>query len=301
MISIIRKYGAHLRRLWRLPETVAQAVQVGTQPLEATMRAREAAVLDHLTLVEHAALGAQRARIREIYGSLDIETQHPVAITSPDHLAPWGTANDNSREQRFNARLIALIPGDRLSLMDLGCSGGGFVRSLIEQGFLAVGVEGSDYSQKRLRAEWLTIPDFLFTADITKPFRIVSSRASAPVRFGVVTLWEVVEHVAEPDLRLLCDNIDAALAPGGVAIMSVSPNSDVIDGIELHQTIQPREWWEAFFKSIGWQDNPSLIAWFGNDLVRWHANAPNSFHFALSRAGESPVITARAAALLRAS
>lgn len=249
-------------------------------------------------LTDHAALGLQRMRLRDRYGALDIETEHPVAYESPDHLVPWGTARDNSRSQAFNARLINLIPSERLSMLDLGCSGGGAVRSMIEQGFLAAGIEGSDYSQRRMRAEWATIPDHLFTADITQPFRIVSDRAPAGVRFGVVTMWEVIEHIAEPDLAPLFANINAHLAPGGLLILSVSPNSDTIEGQELHQTVQERPWWTETFQRLGWTDHPAIIAWFGNDLVRWEENAPNSFHFALSRSSETPDLTRRARHLL---
>lgn len=247
---------------------------------------------------DHAALGLQRMRLRDRHGALDIETDHPVAHDSPDHSTPWGTARDNSRSQAFNARLINLIPSSRLSLLDLGCSGGGAVRSLIEQGFLAAGVEGSDYSQRRVRAEWANIPDFLFTADITKPFRILSDTEPSGVRFGVVTMWEVIEHIAEADLLPLFRNIDAHLAPNGVLILSVSPNSDVIDGQELHQTVEGRPWWTEKFHALGWTDHPTILAWFGNDLVRWEANAPNSFHFVLSRSSEVPHLTARARHML---
>ena len=106
-------------------------------------------------------------------------------------------------------------------------------------------------------------------------------------------MWELIEHIAEPDLSPLLSNIDRHLLPGGLLILSVSPNSDVIEGTELHQTIQPRPWWQAFFSAAGWTDNPAIVAWFGDDLVRWEANAPNSFHFALSRTGEVPVLTKR--------
>lgn len=264
----------------------------------AALRQDLASLRDIQTTADLAALGVQRTRLRDLHGSMEIETDHPVAYASPDHLVPWGTARDNSRSQAFNARLINLIPPTRLSLLDLGCSGGGAVRSMIEQGFLAVGIEGSDYSQRHMRAEWATIPDFLFTADITKPFRIVSTIVPTGLRFSVITMWEVIEHIAESDLGPLFANIDAHLATNGLVIMSVSPNSDIVDGKELHQTIQPRPWWLDTLRALGWTDHPEIINWFGNDLVRWDENAPNSFHFALTRASETPELTRRARHLL---
>lgn len=338
MATGIGSYFRQLRALWRLPhrvdtaastvpdalmnrlaplqEQVRAAIQQVQATIDRTITERDAslrhdqiqrfqdlvtrldALMDRLEFTDTAALGMHRARLRDRHGALDIETDHPVAWTSPDHLTPWGTARDNSRSSAFNARLLSLIPGDRLSLLDLGCSGGGAVRSMIEQGFLAAGIEGSDFSSRRLRAEWATIPDHLFTADLTRPFRIVSGAAPDGVRFGVITLWEVIEHIAEADLPALFDNMDRHLAPGGLVILSVSPNSDIIDGRELHQTIQERPWWTDKVTALGWRDHPRIVAWFGDDLVRWEANAPNSFHFALSRRHEAPALTRRAQRLL---
>jgi 2-polyprenyl-3-methyl-5-hydroxy-6-metoxy-1,4-benzoquinol methylase len=244
------------------------------------------------------ALRVQRMRLFEQFGAVDIITDHPVALDSPDHLVPWGTAQDNSRNERFNARLISLIPNARLTVLDLGCSGGGQVRSFIEQGYFAVGVEGSDYSQHRLRAEWATIPDFLFTADITKPFVIQTDKGSGSMRFGVVTLWEVIEHIRESDRLALLRNIDNHLMPGGLVIMSVSPNSDVIEGVELHQNVQPRDWWEQYLHAAGWQDHQNIVEFLGDDVVRGGENALNSFHFVLSRAQDKPILTNRMAHLL---
>jgi 2-polyprenyl-3-methyl-5-hydroxy-6-metoxy-1,4-benzoquinol methylase len=252
--------------------------------------ARLAAAFDQSQL---AMLRMQRTRLHEKFGAMDIITDDPVALDSPDHLVPWGTAHDNSRNERFNARLMSLVPSDRLAVLDLGCSGGGQVRSFIEQGYLAVGVEGSDYSQRSLRAEWATIPDFLFTADITKPFVIQGGGREGAVPFGVVTLWEVIEHIRECDLPAVLRNIDAHLMHGGLVIMSVSPNSDIIDGTELHQNIKPQDWWDDFLYRAGWQNHKGLVEYFGDDFVRGGANAPNSFHYVLSRIQDEPALTRR--------
>jgi 2-polyprenyl-3-methyl-5-hydroxy-6-metoxy-1,4-benzoquinol methylase len=243
-------------------------------------------------------LGLHMDRLRERFGRLDLVTDFPIAQDSPDHQVPWGTAQDNSTNLRFNARLLPLLPVERMSLLDLGCSGGGQVRSFIEQGVLAVGIEGSDYSCRRLRAEWLTIPEFLFTGDITRPFQVQCSSGDV-FRFAVVTLWEVIEHIREADLAMLFRNIDAHLLPGGLVIMSVSPNSDVIEGTELHQTIRPREWWVETLATLGWENNPEIIKHFHGDFVRDESNAPNSFHLALSRRGAQPVLAPRYRHLLR--
>lgn len=78
---------------------------------------------------------------------ITIETEHPVAKTSPDHLMPWGTRRDSSRNPRLIQKLIGLqaFSTHLLKVLDMGCSSGGFVRDVIDEGWLGVGVEGSDY------------------------------------------------------------------------------------------------------------------------------------------------------------
>src|SRR6185503_21290432 len=102
---------------------------------------------------------------------ITLKTDHPVALQSPDHLKPWGTKRDNSKSPRFLKKVSRLFSeeGSEFSLLDLGCSGGGWVKEAHDKGWLAVGLEGSDYSKKTRRAEWAIIPEYLFTCDLTKP------------------------------------------------------------------------------------------------------------------------------------
>jgi len=72
-----------------------------------------------------SVLRIQQTRLIDRFGAIDIVTDHRLALDSRDHLVPWGTARDNSRNERFNAKLVSLIPNARLTLLDLGCSGGG--------------------------------------------------------------------------------------------------------------------------------------------------------------------------------
>ena len=53
--------------------------------------------------------------------AITIQTGKPVAFDSPDHLHPFGTANDNSTDPVFNEALFALIPAADVRLLDIGC------------------------------------------------------------------------------------------------------------------------------------------------------------------------------------
>jgi FkbM family methyltransferase len=222
--------------------------------------------------------------------TIKMKTDKPVAFDSPDHIQPWGTANDNSTNTAFNEKLFWWLPKKDVSLLDIGCSGGGFVKSLIDAGCLAVGVEGSDYSKKIKRAEWATIPDNLFTADATAPFELTMHDEGKveQIKFSVVTAWEFIEHIAEPDLEKVMRNISDHLAPNGVVIMSVSTVEDVINGVRLHQTVEEKPWWIAKFDSLGFTNHDDAVAYFDRDWIRCEEkNAPNSFHVVLTRKGEA--------------
>jgi SAM-dependent methyltransferase len=228
-----------------------------------------------------------------------LHTTKPVAVDSPDHILPFGTKQDNSRNILFNRKLEALMGRRPLDLLDFGCAGGGFVKSCIDGGHQAVGLEGSDYSQNIRRAEWAKIPDNLFTCDVTAEFRLArvdpATAAETDARFDVITAWEFIEHIRTEDLPAVSRNALRHLKPGGLWIMSVNRNREVINGITLHQTVQDRGWWIDFFAAQGFTNHQEVVDYFGNDWVRGPLQfAPNSFHLVLTRIGEAapPVPTA---------
>ena len=226
-------------------------------------------------------------------GKFVLQTKKPIAFDSPDHIMPYGTKQDNSKNFLFNKKLYLLFNKKPLSILDIGCAGGGFVRSCIEDGHIAIGIEGSDYSKKIKRAEWGHIPNNLFTCDATTDFFIKAidliSNKERDMKFNVVTAWEFIEHIRTDDLPKVCDNIIRHLAKDGLLIMSISPNEEVINGVKLHQTVQDQNWWLDFFQSYGFTNHSHLISYFGNDWIRGPLQgAPGSFHLALTYGNGNP-------------
>lgn len=211
---------------------------------------------------------------------IEVRTDHPVATDSPDHLHPIGTRMDNSTNQRFNNKLYFLFR-KQLRVLDLGCSGGGFVRNCIDDGHIAVGLEGSDYSKKIKRAEWRTIPDNLFTCDITKPFEIFED--GSLMLFDVVTAWDFMEHIAEKDLPQVIANIKKHLKPGGLFIANIAYGDAEHDGWHLHQTMQKKPWWLDLFSRYGLTDLPDFIHYFNTQYVRVAKDEQGSFSVVLSK------------------
>ncbi len=193
---------------------------------------------------------------------ITIETEHPIAVDSLDHTHPLGSKIDNSSSLAFNRKLFELIPARDVRLLDLGCSGGGFVRSILEAGGFAIGIEGSDFSLKRKRAEWGTIPNHLFTADATKPFAIKNC-APDPVKFNVVTGWEFWEHIPEKDIPAVVENIKNHVEDGAIFVGSISSSVE-----PHHCTAKTKSWWKDLFCELGWMWIPGYEDHFGKDVVR---------------------------------
>jgi 2-polyprenyl-3-methyl-5-hydroxy-6-metoxy-1,4-benzoquinol methylase len=197
-------------------------------------------------------LGPGRASGRpEPVGTFAVETNHRVAFESPDHIAPKGTAVNNSTNKKFVLHMDAFmrrqlgVQKETLNFMDLGCSGGQLVADFLKLKWRSVGLEGSDFSLKFKRANWATLANKnLFTCDITKPYQVLLDRQ--PARFHLITAWEVMEHIATPDLVIVFQQISKHLAPGGFFVASTTETSDIHEGLELHQTQWTNAQWRAY-------------------------------------------------------
>jgi 2-polyprenyl-3-methyl-5-hydroxy-6-metoxy-1,4-benzoquinol methylase len=221
-----------------------------------------------------------------------IETAFPIAASSADHLHPRGTVYDNSVNYRFNLKVYELLrPLEKITLMDLGCAGGGMVRSFLEDGHAAIGLEGSDASKRMRSGEWDTIPFNLFTCDLTKPFQV--SFAGRPVQFDVITAWEVLEHIPDAVLTGMIDSIALHLKPGGFFIGSVDmlPDGNPLTGAVYHQTLQPASWWEKRFGERGLTKvtkhpftTQDMVRGHGRSLKDWSPEDGAGIHLILQKA-----------------
>ena len=240
--------------------------------------------------------------IRE--GSLAVprlETQHPVAVSSNDTKFPRGSRNDNSIAPRFNRKLYGFLGNDSdLRVLDIGCAGGGFVRSLIDDGHFAVGLDGSDYPLLNQTGEWATISLHLFTCDVTKPFRLTNSATGEPLLFEAITAWELMEHISEDSLGGLFENLDRHLAPNGSLLFSVATflDWDPRTGTIWHVTVKPRGWWEELFAKQGFiveDQHPfgkdDWIRGSGRCRGDWHEDDGLGFHVVLRRKGASRALS----------
>ena len=197
---------------------------------------------------------------------ITVKTAYPVALTSPDHLHPYGTKRDNTVNLKFNAKLLKVVKSRPVRVLDLGCAGGGFVKSMLDMGHYAVGVEGSDYCKRNRSKEWGYIPDNLFTADIRQPFEVLED--GQPVSFDVVTAWEFFEHIDLPGLSGVIDNVKRHLKPGGLLIGSINTHSSQFNGVDYHLTVEKPIWWIEMFEINGFVYRADLWRAIDPDWLR---------------------------------
>lgn len=195
----------------------------------------------------------------------------PVAAASADHRWPRGSLYNNSTNRRFNLKLYDYFQRKSdLRVLDIGCAGGGFVRSILEDGYEAIGIEGSDVSQRLRSGEWDTIPHHLFTADAITPFSF-TDREMVPLRFDCITAWEVLEHIPEDRIAGFLSNVVSNLLPDGIFVASVAvfPDGDPVTGAIYHLTVRDQPWWLARFHEAGLVPSDSHL-FETRDYVRGH-------------------------------
>jgi len=221
-----------------------------------------------------------------------VETDHALAVKSADHNWPRGTVLDNSSNRNFNLKLYALFNyRSDLRVLDLGCAGGGFVKSILEDGFTAVGLEGSDWSRKLRSGEWDTCPHHLLTCDITSRFQVRMCSGEA-LRFHCITAWEVLEHIPSERLPALIENVRRHLTADGIFVASVdtAADSNPITGAVYHVTLQPKRWWLKQFERAGLIEfdrhlfvTRDYVRGHGMGLNDWDPADGEGFHLVLCR------------------
>jgi len=177
---------------------------------------------------------------------IKIKTEYPVAFDSIDHIKPHGTANDNYTNIEFIKEVEDFFYGRKINYMDLGCAGGQLAIDFFNRGHFAIGLEGSDFSLIRKRANWENHSNTtLFTCDISRPFEILGDNDNR-VLFDCITANEVLEHIPRERLNVLMENIYNHLKDDGIFIGSVSITTE-----PWHVSVFSKEiWYEEIFKPL---------------------------------------------------
>lgn len=193
---------------------------------------------------------------------IKLKTDFPVALDSMDHQHPSGTMKDNSKWHPFNEKIYWLYRQKQVSVLDIGCAGGGMIEDFVNDGHIGVGLEGSDYSLKHQRASWKTIPHHLFTCDCRKPFQLLFGNEN--MKFDIITAWEVMEHFAEKELDGVFANIINHLDDGGLLMVSIPAFEDG----PRHRIVKNKRWWREKLKEYNFYEDESATKHIDKDFVR---------------------------------
>lgn len=137
--------------------------------------------------------------------------KHPGADWYRGFSSPEGyDGSDTSRYRRF----LGSHPGKGQRLLDVGCGAGAFLRLARDAGYDAVGIDLNESALEAARRGGAT--------GVTRGDLESFLRAHPGARFDVVTLFDCLEHVDDPNRMM--DQVRAALSPRGRVVITV-PNA----------------------------------------------------------------------------
>lgn len=204
----------------------------GTQPLEvvescllcgATASIPEMRVTDHT--VSRALFSIQRCpscgfrytsprpdqgSIGTYYLSADYVSHAAEAVHFRDRIYRWV----RRLAIRQKHQLIAKHQPNGVAL-DMGCGTGDFPAYLARNGYTAYGVEVSDQARKIAQAKGI-------------PVHASIAELSSALRFDLITLWHVLEHLEDP--RAVLSELHTKGQPGALVVIAV-PDSESWDAV----------------------------------------------------------------------
>lgn len=127
--------------------------------------------------------------------------------------------------------------------LDYGC-GAGFAVELMRSHLFRKEAYGVDISPKMVASA-----NYRMGADVVR----VMENGRAPfdtASFDIVTCFDVLEHLDEPDIWATRNEIHRLIKPGGILFCNISlrlSGSVDLSGRNLHRTIQKPDWWDDIF------------------------------------------------------
>lgn len=170
------------------------------------------------------------------------------------------------RNHRFNDKVYQLL-NKNLFYMDIGTGWGGVVEDFINDGHMAVGIDGFYVYEKYLPYLWEKyLNTNFFLTNAAKPFHILWN--DERVYFDVITSFEFQEHLFENDQDIYIKNVYNNLKKDGYYICGISYSEQ-----GGHVTVRDRAWWIKKFNEHKFNECSELYEYFGNDFVHFLGNS----------------------------
>jgi cyclopropane fatty-acyl-phospholipid synthase-like methyltransferase len=190
-----------------------------------------------------------------------LKTEYSLALDSKDHWSPAG------QEHQYGGFPLSIVADfwdgndmakcllekfpDKKTLLDLGTASGSCPLSMRKSGIKALGLEGQDvkhldiddkYLKNADLFAWKLSPEIVETCDITYPFQILNQNNEI-IKFDYIISTDCFEHLRTERLPALLENIYNHLSDDGYGIFDINTGAY----FELHQTVQPKEYWINLF------------------------------------------------------
>jgi SAM-dependent methyltransferase len=124
----------------------------------------------------------------------------------PDYIADERT---HRRQARTYLKKIERLGVPRGALLDVGCAAGFFLDEARKRGFTVRGCELSQYAQEYARER--------LGLEVDRAGFVDASFAPPPASFDVITVFNVLEHI--PDPQLVAGKLFDLLKPGGYLVV----------------------------------------------------------------------------------
>lgn len=130
---------------------------------------------------------------------------------------------ENRMQADFSAKIQILreyVHTEKLSLLDVGCGKGFFVKEMENAGFDAMGIDisasGIDYAKRilKVKAEQKSIEE-------------LAADSSYNVKFDCITLWATIEHISNP--YSLLNAINKCLKKNGLLFLDTGLGNDYFE------------------------------------------------------------------------
>lgn len=175
---------------------------------------------------------------------ITIKTEHEFCTGEPDFdihednpnlLMNCSAGEDNHSDENLIEEIISRVSSDRVNCLDLGCAGGQLILDLNnhEKTDICVGLDGSAGVYKQNNWSIDSNKNVLKHANLTKTFSVLNN--NEPVKFDIITCWEVIEHFEEKDLDVFFSNVTQHLSENGLFFGSIALFPDTRDSNGFHQ------------------------------------------------------------------
>jgi len=226
-----------------------------------------------------------QGRVLELGSMFDPETHYGpeyyggekgIRFCRPD--GTWDTYHSTAHNWSGFAKIagwlnrMGLVDGDGFAL-DLGCGAGGFVNAMQAFTSNAYGVDISKAAVERGREMGI---EHLKCGDITGELAV----SGLGYHYEMISALDLWEHIAEPDVNVLCRAVREWLAPGGIGFFNICTRGDIgekdytfIPPVEVtkenawllvagHLTIRRWGWWIDKFDAHGLKPRFDLMQQF---------------------------------------